>query len=289
MSPGVAVVIPAYNAGPFLAQALSSLEQQTLPPDEVVVVDDGSTDDTVAVAEAHGANVVRQRQRGPGAARNSGIAATTAPWIAFLDADDLFLPDKLERQVAHARAHGLSAVCCDAFVLRDGRDAGRKNARKRVPAELSFARLIQSNPVICSSVLVEREAVAQAGGFDEDPQLIATEDFDLWLRLAKVQPLGYLDEPLCRYRVHGSSLSANDRFLRGVDRILDKHEKDCAGDARLAALLRRRRAMARLDLAYDLMQPGRDRDRAQALIREAQSLSFSWKGLKMRLLTGLGR
>ncbi len=107
MKSEVAVVIPAHNAAPWLPQALQSLRDQTLPPAEVVVVDDGSKDDTATVARAHGAKVVQQAQKGPGAARNRGILESTSPLIAFLDADDWFEPLKLERQCARMQQQPL--------------------------------------------------------------------------------------------------------------------------------------------------------------------------------------
>lgn len=283
MTPGVAVVLPAHDAAATLPAALRSLQQQTLAPAEVVVVDDGSKDDTAAVAGRHGARVLRQPQRGPGAARNAGIRATAAPLVAFLDADDWFAADKLERQLAELERLGASAICSDAWLAVDGRPETRKNRGRRVPARIDFERLLAGNPIVCSSVVARRAALEQAGLFDEDPELIATEDYDLWLRLAQREPIVYLDEPLVHYRVHAGSLTSNERFLRGVDRIVAKIEGTRSADARLRRLLRRRRAGVRLDLAWDLLQaPGRAGE-ARALIRAAQHCAFTWPGVRMWL------
>jgi len=285
----VAVVIPAHNAAAFLPLALQSLQQQTQPPHEVVVVDDGSTDDTAAVAEGLGATVVRQAQRGPAAARNRGIEVSRSPLVAFLDADDWFAPAKLGRQIDRLVDLGAMAVCSDAWIVTGDNVERSKNERRVVPAVLTLEKLLQGNPVICSTMLVRREALQQVGPFDEDPDLVASEDYDLWLRLARREPIAYMAEPLAFYRVHDQSLSANGRFLRGVDRIMDKVDVVFGDEPHFRNLVRRRRAEVRLDLAWDLLrQPARRRE-ARALIREAQGLSFTWKGLRMWLRTCLQR
>ncbi|MGE3175387.1 MAG: glycosyltransferase family 2 protein [Planctomycetota bacterium] len=287
MSNEVAVVIPAWNAAAFLAIALQSLQQQTLRPTEVVVVDDGSTDGTAAIAEQHGAMVLRQDRQGPAAARNRGVAATRSPLIAFLDADDWFAPAKLGRQVARMVELGAMAVCTDAWIVEGDRVERSKNERRAVPGVLTLEKLLQGNPVICSTMLVRRSALEQAGAFDEAPELVATEDYDLWLRLARREPIAYMAEPLAFYRVHGGSLSANSRFLVGVDRILDKVDAVFGDEPHFRNLVRRRRAMVRLDLAWDLLQASGRGAEARDLIREAQGLAFSWKGLKMWLRSRL--
>lgn len=280
MKSEVAVVIPAHNAAPWLPQALQSLRDQTLPPAEVVVVDDGSKDDTATVARAHGAKVVQQAQKGPGAARNRGILESTSPLIAFLDADDWFEPLKLERQCARMQQLGASVSSTDAWVVRGKEVQRAKNGNRMVPEVLTFDRLLQGNPVVCSTVVLRRSVLADGGLFDEDPTLIATEDYDLWLRLSRREPIAYFAEPLTFYRVHDNSLSGNARFLRGVDRILDKVAADASVDAQHRQLIARRRADARLDVAWDHVAAGRGRD-ARAVIRESFAHAVTWKGCRM--------
>lgn len=289
MSEGVAVVIPAYNAAPWLPAALRSLQNQTEPPREVVVVDDGSSDATPTIAKEMGAKVIRQLQRGPGAARNRGVRESTSPLVAFLDADDWFAEQKLAVQARRLRELGVDAICSDAFLVDGDVQGAKKNGDRAVPASLTFDVLLAGNPVICSTVLCRREALVRVGLFDEDPRLIATEDYDLWLRLAREKPLAYLAEPLAGYRRHGVSLSANTRFLRGVDRILDKVELAGLANSRQRALVRRRRAGVRLDLAFDVLEGRQEGGHTEArrLIAEAQRLSFSWKGLRLWLKSRL--
>ncbi|MCB9876929.1 MAG: glycosyltransferase family 2 protein [Planctomycetes bacterium] len=284
----VTVVVPAFQAAPFLEVTLRALQTQTTPPAQVVVVDDGSTDDTAAIAERLGATVVRQQQRGPGAARNRGLELATTEFVAFCDADDWYVPDKLERAVDRLVELGASCHATDAWIVRGDRVEGRKNERRSVPHVLTLEYLLLGNPVVCSSVVARRAAVVKAGGFDESPDLVATEDYDLWLRMAAEEPIAYSSRPMTFYRVHEGSLSANGRFLRGVDRILERIAHHHEGEAHFQTLIKRRRAAVRLDLAWDLLGEGRHGD-ADKVIAEAQALAPTWKGFKMRLRSLLRR
>lgn len=280
----IAVVIPAHNAAAYLQVGLDSLQQQTVRPEQVIVVDDGSTDDSAAIAERSGATVVRQEQRGPGAARNRGLAAATTEFVGFLDADDWYALDKLERSIDHLRDLGAACLATDAWLVRGDRVERRKNDRRIVPTVLTMETLLRGNPVVCSTVVARRDAVLAAGGFDENPDLIATEDYDLWLRLAHKEPVAYLAEPLTFYRVHQGSLSANPRFLRGVDCILDKVAARYVGEAHFENLVRRRRAEVRIDVAWDMLRSGQ-RDAARAMLAEASRHARTWKATRMWLRT----
>jgi glycosyltransferase involved in cell wall biosynthesis len=282
----VTVIVPAYQAAPFIEVALRSLQQQTAVPEQVVVVDDGSTDDTAAIAERLGATVIRQQQRGPGAARNRGLQEAKGDFVAFLDADDWYAPDKLDRSVNQLRQLGAACIASDAWLVRGDRVEGRKNDGRTVPAVLTQEFLLRGNPIICSSVVARRTAVEEVGCFDESPDLVATEDYDLWLRLAQREPIAYLAQPMTFYRAHPGSLSANSRFLRGVEKILQRHAAQHPDRGHFANLIRRRRADVRLDLAWDLLGDGRS-DEAQKLIREAQDLARSWRGYKLAVRSRL--
>lgn len=283
MTVPVAVVIPAHNAAPFLAVALQSVLDQTARPLEIVVVDDGSTDGTHEVAERLAVRCLRQAKAGPGAARNRGIAATRAPLVAFLDADDWLAPTRLERQVERMAELGSRALGTDAWVVVDDSVVRTKNAGRAVPYAITMERLLVGNPLVCSTMLVTRDALEQAGGFDEDPGLIATEDYDLWLRLADREPIAYLAEPLTFYRTHVGSLSANGRFLVGIDRIMEKVLRVHGHENHFRRLVARRRAAVRRDVAWDLLGQGR-RDECRAMLREAREMAGAdWPGLRMWL------
>lgn len=284
----VTVVIPAYNAAAFLGVTLEALRGQTTPPERVIVVDDGSVDGTIGVANSLGAEVVSQEQRGPGAARNRALQMVETEFVAFCDADDWFVPDKLERDVKKLDELGAACLCSDAWVVRDDSIDGRKNEQRAVPGVLTEELLLQGNPIICSTVTARREAVMAAGAFDEARELIATEDYDLWLRMAAREPIAYYNHPMSFYRVHSASLSGNERFMNGVDRILVTVAERHPGEQHHLNLIRRRRADVRLDYAWELLSAGR-RAEAAAMVREAQQIKPSWKGWRMRLRMLLGR
>ena len=173
-------------------------------------------------------------------------------------------------------------VATDAWVVRGDRIEGRKNHHRPVPTVLTLELLLRTNPIICSTVVARRDAVLAAGRFDEHPDLIATEDFDLWLRMSQREPIAYLPQPMTFYRVHAGSLSANTRFLRGTDRIMERVAREHEGEAHFQNLVKRRRAEVRLDLAWDLISSG-EKKQARALIAEADRLQRTWKGFKMRV------
>lgn len=168
----ISVVIPAYNAASTIAAAIESALAQTRPPDEIIVVDDGSKDDTASVVERFGTAVrlVRQANAGCGQARNTGVREARGSWLAFLDADDTWLPTKLERQVPETANPRVAVVVC-----RKQNYEGRLLDRR-----LTFDDLWTRNDALVSSSLVRRSAFEQAGGFWKER---ACEDYHLWLRL----------------------------------------------------------------------------------------------------------
>jgi len=278
----VAVVIPAFNAAAYLQVTLDSLKQQTLVPEQIIVVDDGSTDATLAIAEQNGVLCLRQERGGPGAARNHGLALAKSEYVAFLDADDWYALDKIERSLEFVQELGADCVATDAWLVAGDRVERRKNEGRIVPAVLTLELLLGGNPIVCSTVICRREAVRIAGGFDESQEQVATEDYDLWLRLAQREPIAYLAEPLTFYRTHPGSLSNNTRFMRGVDRILDKVAQTHKGEAHFQNLVKQRRADVRLDLAWDMLREGR-REEARQMLAEARGIATSWKGCRMWL------
>lgn len=221
----VAVVIPAYNAQASIDAALDSVNRQTVRPAEVIVVDDGSTDGTAHVATQAGARVLRQRNLGPSAARNAGVAAARAPWIAFLDADDRWATDKLEAQwAAISRWPDLGFCITDYTVVQSG-GAIVKGPLRRDPEYQTIGRteiagdavrfegssflraLIRSMFVRQSSAVVNREIFLRSGGYDARYRL--AEDYDLFIRLAGLAPAAAVERSLVEYRRYADSLSAD--------------------------------------------------------------------------------
>jgi glycosyltransferase involved in cell wall biosynthesis len=212
----ISVVIPAYNAARFLPRCLKSVFAQTLKPDEVIVVDDGSTDNTAGFAAALGARVISRRNGGPSAAKNTGIQSASSEWIALLDADDMWVPDKLERQAACVRPETVLVYTgrriFDDNSVREGQPAIDANSARKM--------LRYANPIPNSSVLVSREAVTQAGGFRED--LHYGEDWEMWFRLQRLGQFEVVADPLTDYYVYPNSLSANpEKMIEGLNRFID--------------------------------------------------------------------
>ncbi len=233
----VAVVIPAYNAERFVDEALESVQRQTAPPAEVIVVDDGSTDQTAAIARARGVTVLTQQKLGPSAARNTAIRLTHQPWIAFLDADDVWEPQKLATQWLAVQAWpDIGGVFTD-FTEFDARGpiAGPFLSRKahywplkrtesapgvmRCDAESFRQQFLDGNFIAPSTMLVRRDLLLRAGLFD--PALRHLEDRDCWLRLLAFPTitLAVVEQSLMRSRIHDVNLT-NNRFGMAVAEIM---------------------------------------------------------------------
>jgi glycosyltransferase involved in cell wall biosynthesis len=212
----ISVVIPAYNAAHFLPRCLKSVFAQTLKPDEVIVVDDGSTDNTAEIAAALGARVISRRNGGLSAARNTGIQGASSEWIALLDADDMWAPEKLERQVACLRPETVLVYTG----VRSFDDSGVRGERPAIDAISARKMLRYCNPITPSTVLVRREAVVQNGGFRED--IRACEDWEMWFRLQRLGQFEAVSDPLTDYYVYPNSLSANpEKMIEGLNRFID--------------------------------------------------------------------
>jgi glycosyltransferase involved in cell wall biosynthesis len=215
--PSISVVIPARNAAATIGRALRSVAAQTYPITEIVVVDDASSDATaVAALACPKVRLIHLPERkGAAAARNAGVAAAKGEWIAFLDADDMWRPEKLERQVART-GDGISLVfCASAEFTADGQAMG-DTFRGRPVRDGAFAwkDLLARNFIATPTVLAPR-ALLRHDGFDEN--LPVGEDQDLWIRLALAGALAYVPQTLAEVYVQPRSLSR----YRGSD--LSRH------------------------------------------------------------------
>jgi glycosyltransferase involved in cell wall biosynthesis len=246
------VVMPAYNAARTLPSAFASLERQRERDFEVIVVDDGSSDATVAVAQAfcepRGWRVISQANAGPSAARNAGIRAATGRWIAFYDSDDILLPSHLELMRAMLTSRpGLRFAFADAWVWDEGRgrferrSANGRNRPRPLPEETweLFRCLLMANFVFIGCCL-DRELALELGGFDE--RLRAAEDWELWLRVvASGAGVVATERRQAVYRVSAGQASADARFMwEGILAVLNGVQDKCDLPAGVAAQLERR-------------------------------------------------
>jgi glycosyltransferase involved in cell wall biosynthesis len=204
----VSAIVPAFNYGRYLSAAIDSALAQTYPLLELVVVDDGSTDETAAVLASYGerVRVLRQDNRGPAAARNAGIAAARGELLAFLDADDGWHPRKLELQVERLAAEPAPGLvhCGMERIDGSGRTLGVATGGREGWIADTILRLEEGVIGPPSTWLVPRRIVEETGGFDE--RLLSSEDWDLAYRIARRHPFGYVPLPLTRYREHGGGV-----------------------------------------------------------------------------------
>jgi glycosyltransferase involved in cell wall biosynthesis len=196
LPPLVTVIIPTHDRLPLLKEAVRSVEEQTLSAWELVVVDDGSGDGTWEwiAARPHLRALRLPTRRGPAAARNRGAAGSRAPYLAFLDSDDLFTAPKLERQVPLLEAHPDLALChTDEIWLRDGRVLRQRRKHEKRGGHI-FEHCLPLCRISPSATLIRRSIFEELGGFDEE--LEVAEDYELWLRLTCRYAVGFIAEPL---------------------------------------------------------------------------------------------
>ncbi len=221
----VSVVIPARDAEPYLSRAIDSALAQTYSPLEVIVVDDGSRDATYEVASRYCAEVKAIRlpgSLGPAAARNVGVEAANGTYVAFLDADDEWLPEKTARQVAVIEcAPDMTFVFCGAAFISETSGTPTLVNQNRIPATGREAwKTLLAYPFVCTpAVLARRDVVLRAGLFDST--LTIAEDQDLWIRLARIGPIGHVPEVLARVHDMPGSLTKRRKPHEGVTRTLE--------------------------------------------------------------------
>ncbi len=229
----ISVVIPAYNAAGTIGRAIRSVLDQTRPVDEIIVVDDGSVDGTAGLVERQFPQVklIRQANAGPSAARNTGIAAAGGEYIAFLDADDYWLPEKIERQVRLMTEHPDTAlVACGQWRIAGGDEKARPHAADTGTAfyMVTFRDLLRNNLVGTSSVLAKAEALKSAGCFDIS--LKYGEDLDLWLKITYDRPVAILHDTLIVYHETPQGLSRDlARMIDGELAVLARWDPSAPG------------------------------------------------------------
>ncbi len=284
--PLVSIVIPAYNVAPYIGETLASVFTQTFVGYEVVVVNDGSPDTAElerALAPFRERIVyLTQENRGAAVARNRGIEAARGEFVAFLDADDLWLPNYLAEQLEFLRSHDYDLVYADALLFGDSPLAGR-TFMETAPSngEVTFKSLISGEcNVITSGVVARRQLIVEAGLFDE--QLRNAQDFDLWLRLVRRGArASYQRKVLLRYRFHENSLSGDtlNRINREL-RVLGKFESltDLTTDERAVVAETTRRLRAELELERGKLELSRGNfAEARVAFVKANQFRQSWK------------
>jgi glycosyltransferase involved in cell wall biosynthesis len=218
--PKISVVIPCYNATPYIAATIQSALAQDWPDLELVVVDDGSSDGSAELVQRlfPAVTLIRQSNQGVAAARNNGIAHAQGEWIAFLDADDIWLPGKLHAQWAALQAAPGTRMAYTAWQVWSSTEPAPQSAYlAQINAESGntarwagatgwvYPQLLLDCVVWTSTVLAHKSVFAEAGVFD--PALRIGEDYDLWLRASRITPILRVPRPLALYRMHPNSIT----------------------------------------------------------------------------------
>lgn len=224
--PGVSVIVTAYNYAQYVGRAVESVLRQTYPVVEVIVVDDGSTDNTREVIAAFEPQVryLYQTNAGLSAARNTGVIAASHELIAFLDADDQFEPEMIAILSAELEAlpsdYGLVAGDCHK-VNSDGEMIPQKCLQGRPRSDITTGQLILRNQFVADAVLARSSVLKTAGLFDTS--LTSSEDRDLWIRISRISRIWFVPARLVRVQVHAGSMSTvAPRMMQNMARVLDK-------------------------------------------------------------------
>ena len=230
-APRIAIIIPAFNAAAYIAETLDSVLAQTLPAAEIIVVDDGSADNSAEIAAGFSprVKVLRQKNSGTAGARQSGAGVTDSELILSVDADDVLLPSALATLADALRANPAAALAVGAAEMWTPGAANPSVPDPDVvwPDEKHFWRdLLHGNRIRTSGcVLMRRAALIAAGGWDADRRLLGTEDWELWLRLVEQGPFVRVPEPVLKYRLHPGSFMVVQRrkVLTSAFATLAKH------------------------------------------------------------------
>lgn len=309
-SPSITVVIPAYNAGKYLAATLESVLGEGTPQVQVIVVDDASQDDTAAIAARYaprGVEYVKldRNSGGPARPRNEGIRAARAPFVAIFDSDDLMLPGRLSLplQVMTARPD-VGLVFTDAVRFQDGTRPEQGSAFLReytgfaalpktdlgdpcfvLEPPHGYEGLCFENFIPTSSVTLRRSLLEQVGAFDD--ALPNGDDFDLWLRLARARPIGVINRITVHYRERATGISARGALLSEARiAVLRRHLK-LEQTPRIARQLHYQIALNRYAQGYYHQKRG-ELTQARGYYRQSLRESAGWYAFKGLLVTFLG-
>lgn len=223
-SPLISVVIPCFNSATYLPEAIESVLSQSYRNFEIIVVNDGSTDNTDEVIQQHLDRIIfiQQDNAGPAAARNRGIREALGKYVAFLDADDTWLPDKLQNQITILESDADCALVYTRFANYEESSGKSLPTLSDTPSGMIFDKLLVESIILLSTVVIRREVLLEAGCFDES--LLTAEDTNLWLKVARKHRIDAVPEVLVRRRWHGANISSRVDIpvgtLDNLDRIV---------------------------------------------------------------------
>lgn len=270
--PKVSVVIPAYNSERFIAETLESVFNQSYQDFEVIVVDDGSSDGTDKVISRYEGRLtyIRKKNEGISVARNTGIAQARGEYVAFIDHDDIWLPEKLKEQMALLEGNKEIYLCFSDVYIIDEKGRRGKNVFKICPAHsgMVFKQLLKDNFIPVITAVIKKEVFKEIGLFN--PQYRIAEDWDLFLRISKQYPVVFVNRPLAKYRIHSGSFSRHRNLMFAeVISIMNKYTGSV--DKATARTVEMRKRKFQFDLGIVYLQEGmrsKARDFFLAKVRE---------------------
>jgi len=220
MSQSISVIIPTYNGSKYIKPTIESALSQTVPAREIIVVDDGSTDNTETIVRSFGKDItyIRQNNKGPASAYNAGIEASGGEFVALLEHDDIWMPDKNRQQLSVLQKDATIGMVYSPVELMEDDNPSKSSDidHQAPPGEYKFMDFFIRNRVLnCSSVMIRKSLLKQTGLFRENLKLAF--DYDLWLRIAMISRIICLDKPLAKYRIHDGNLSKDEHELMAAE------------------------------------------------------------------------
>lgn len=213
----ISIIIPTYNSARYLTGAIESALLQDYPKKELIIIDDGSTDNTREIVKEflNRPNVyyIHQENSGTGRARNAGIKKSTGKFIAFLDADDIW-PDeeKIKKQANYLKTHPDIGLVGNNYIIIDEKEKELGRIRFKLSDKDIRNIILQSNHLNISSVMVRKKVLLAAGLFREEKKYSGAADYDFFLRVGKISKFGNIDEFLTKYRINTKGLTSSDGF-----------------------------------------------------------------------------
>lgn len=288
-APLVSVVIPAWNAAKFIEGTLDSIKSQTFTDYEVIVTDDGSQDDTKAVVDAWlernrvPGRCIRQENKKIAGARNTAMRAAQGEFIALLDHDDLWYPQKLAKVMPCFQAHPqVLLVGHHINVTKDGKLVATMKKGPAMPDMYEFL-LFERNALAPSAAVFKKKEALEIGGFREEPRFNTVEDYDFWMRLSRVGPYHFIDEALAEYPLVENSASSRVEYHHAnLEYLLRRHFAESYPHPGLLTRLRMRR---RLSMVYRaaagaLLNSGQQRDKQGDYVRRMlREYPLDWRNL----------
>ena len=216
MKPLVSVIIPNYNYARYVCEAIDSVLTQTYPNIEIIVVDDGSKDESKEILQSYGGKIktILQQNQGVSAARNNGLTESKGEFIAFLDADDVWLPQKIEKQIERFLSDDLLGLVHVGVEDIDADGKHLSNHLDGLEGDISHEFLLFNRAVVLgggSGIIIRRQILEEIGGFDT--RLSTSADWDVFHQVSSRSKVGFIAEVLLKYRIHGSNMHGNIRRM----------------------------------------------------------------------------